>query len=119
MEGRMSRLVVAAALAAVLGRGAALPPQPYVQIVGAGLATCGRWTRDINDVPMHDVEEGWVLGFISGAGLGIGHSLLANIDGYAIAGWIDNYCHAHPLDSIGGAAIALAEALEAKWAAHR
>ena len=52
----------------------------------------------------------WVLGYLTGVAIftpPIGDGLLRT-DWEGIRHWIDNYCQAHPLDSVNDAAAALA-----------
>lgn len=62
---------------------------------------------------MADVFEGWVGGFLTGSNSILSNSP-TNIDVFAQAtdaqglwAWVDNYCQAHPLDSVARAADAL------------
>ena len=46
------------------------------------------------------MNEQWVTGFLSGIGFvgEDGADPLKGLDGNAVHAWIDNYCHAHPLE---------------------
>jgi hypothetical protein len=83
--------------------------QQIYAVVGAGVATsCGTWSanrRSNSQIWYSQVQ--WVLGFLSGVGFqGInngGYNPLHGLDGGAVAGWLDNYCRAHPLEQLAGA----------------
>jgi hypothetical protein len=64
--------------------------------------SCGEWPKDAAyNQPRKGLMLNWVLGFLSAASLQPGSpDLLNNVDNPSIAGWIDKYCAANPLDSI-------------------
>jgi|SRR6516165_4538362 hypothetical protein len=68
-------------------------------LIGSGTNSCGTWTawrrQGIAGFP-----EQWVLGFLSGIGYKGGNNPLNGVDANAVWAWMDNYCYAHPLDSI-------------------
>jgi hypothetical protein len=84
------------------------------QVIGAGAASCGTWTKYRSDPQAHfvaSVEVNWVLGFLSGIGYArAGADPLRGMDPAGVSGWIDNYCRAHPIDPIHLAAVAFSEA---------
>ncbi len=88
---------------------------------GFGTTSCGRWLQDRQSHSLESkVSESWVWGFISGMnaaaeefGLSIS-SAGSETDAAARLAWIDNYCHAHPFDTLTEAADALWHALLAK-----
>jgi hypothetical protein len=57
--------------------------------------------------------EGWVLGYLSGVNLygGYNKDFLEGIDAHSAWLWVDDYCGAHPLESLATAATNLA----AEW----
>lgn len=57
-------------------------------------------------------DESWVLEFLSGVGWETvaGRNPLHRVDFNAVAGWIDNYCQANPLQGISDAAEAFVKA---------
>jgi hypothetical protein len=72
-------------------------------MMGSGImARCGEWTDDRK----HDRElelAQWSMGFVSASNVWNhvihGNDLLKdNTDAYALVGWLDNYCKAHPLE---------------------
>jgi hypothetical protein len=77
-------------------------------LLGPGVSSCGTWTADQRNDTNHDfyyVDEAWVLGFLSGIGVGDPNSNpLRGLDSNAVTAWIDNYCQAHPLVAIATAA---------------
>ena len=98
-------------------------------MLGAGPTSCGAWTQDHKSNPKSPkgyAEDIWVTGYITAMNLwylprdrGISRNLAEGTDVDGLAGWIDNYCSANPLDNIADAAEALAVELATKWfAAH-
>lgn len=90
--------------------------QATVIIMGEGTSSCGTWTAARRDREAYR-HEAWVAGFISGvANASITQSSrqaidpLRGVDINGVLGWIDNYCHAHPLDLIENAAWAFINA---------
>lgn len=86
--------------------GVGLPEYGHAQYhaVGLGSASCGAWTT-LRQNRQSDGAEQWVLGFLSGVGFSISAAdPLRGVDGFGVAAWIDNYCLAHPIDHIVGAA---------------
>jgi hypothetical protein len=95
---------------------------------GDGQASCGAWTKAQAHRPHIGVDNklrvtfadmdlasqtAWVSGFLSAFDYyGNGSGNVGNdIDANGILAWIDNYCVAHPLDSIATATIALVSEL--------
>lgn len=84
-----------------------------VRTIGAGLETCGKWTQDRGANTLEakigwSQASHWVSGYLSGVFLSLEFDPLKNTDGPAILGWLDNYCRAHPLDTISQASGKLA-----------
>jgi hypothetical protein len=79
-------------------------------VVGPGAGSCGAWTADRSNKPRYSIDLSWVLGFLAGVGFEGSGDPLRGLDSNAVAGWIDNYCQAHPLEHIVDAAEALARA---------
>jgi hypothetical protein len=84
--------------------------------LGKGLSSCGDWLDKRHKTPSRVIPEAaWVLGFLTAASQynvtaspkNIAHGLTVN----GIEHWIDNYCAAHPLDTIDTAASALVSEL--------
>jgi hypothetical protein len=88
-------------------------------IIGRGVASCGTWTAD-RRAPNGGAaiaDEGWVVGFLSGANVeseGNSTDFLVGTDADAIFAYIDNYCSAHPLDQISTGAVHLRFELKAR-----
>jgi hypothetical protein len=77
---------------------------------GAGVNSCGSWTEEwARDSQRLELWKAWVLGFVSGANIYAEHGdfLRGPVDAPAIYAWINNYCRAHPLESLRDAAIEL------------
>ena len=86
----------------------ATPANAYREI-GAGVTSCGAWTSDRRlgpGSPVAVADEQWVLGFLSAVPYASTQPMdpLRGVDAEAVWGWFDNYCLAHPLDAIAGAA---------------
>ena len=101
-----------------------LEAKDYWAIKGDGKQSCGAWTKaqahrpqvgadGIMPVTFADMELStqlsWVQGFLSAFNYYDSKSVdVANgIDPNGVFAWIDNYCAAHPLDTIATAAIEL------------
>jgi hypothetical protein len=98
-------------------------------VLGVGNRSCGSWTeaRRANNNSAN-IFEGWVAGFLSGSNSITTNSFTidtlkepsAQGDAQGLWAWIDNYCQAHPLNSVASAADALGGELirRAGGAAH-
>jgi hypothetical protein len=77
-------------------------------IMGMGTGSCGGWTAyRVNPVaPTTELDQQWVLGFLSGVGYMGSATIdpLNNTDAQGVYTWIDNFCHEHPLARISDAA---------------
>jgi hypothetical protein len=78
---------------------------------GQGMQSCGAWLASSTDKADRLFFTTWILGWVSAAGYYDAQGALRETDSDAIAAWVDNYCHAHPLDHIAVAAAALVTAL--------
>jgi hypothetical protein len=83
-----------------------------VRMIGAGAASCGTWTADRQQrsTGRHSLslmDEQWVLGFLSGIAVMGDESVdpLRRMDAEGVWAWVDNYCQAHPIETISSAAI--------------
>jgi hypothetical protein len=91
-----------------------LPLQAFAQTgMGMGHSSCGAWTKaqnsnDIRDQTLSAMMGQWVAGYLSAVAvfMPISDGLLRT-DWEGIRHWIDNYCQAHPLNSVNDAAAAL------------
>ena len=97
-------------------------------VIGAGTASCGDWTRvrlseqrgsnNIRDLMQLHQTFAWVTGYLSGANeMSQGADFLierTRTSTAAIEGWLDNYCKAHPLDSMTIVAAALKTDLQTR-----
>jgi hypothetical protein len=73
--------------------------------------SCGSWTAARHN--RDQAYEFWVFGFISG----IAHAYsdvtvdpFNGMDGKGVRAWVDNYCRAHPIETIADAALAFVNA---------
>lgn len=112
-------LLVSVLLGALLFTGVTVaqrvPPRTVFTVYGFGTKSCGSWLeeRKLSQVTLPGgAQRAWVLGFVSGVGY-IGPKM-KDTDADGIYAFMDTYCAAHPLDSIGGAAQALVEELVIK-----
>jgi hypothetical protein len=80
-------------------------------IYGFGARSCGAWVEARREESLTATAyEGWMLGFVSGYGYGSEDQLRVT-DAKAMSVWLDNYCQAHPLDTIAVASQALVREL--------
>jgi len=98
---------------------AALSPSVHAQsrmiVMGSGNVSCGAWTEHRRRaVVLALSEEAWVQGFVTAynAYVAPDGGLQASIDAAGVAGWMDNYCQANPLDNVAVAAQHLVEELK-------
>jgi hypothetical protein len=77
-----------------------------VEVTTFGSADCGTWTTN-----QAFVYHAWLMGFMSGKNnmwVGVPDDPLKGIQsGQQIILWMDNYCRAHPLDTVVDGANAL------------
>ena len=87
-------------------------------ILGAGSRPCGSWLRLRSDaLPDSAVLQSWVLGYVTSVNanlLTVDQDVTRGSEPEALFTWIDNYCAAHPLDSLARAASALLDSLLVK-----
>jgi hypothetical protein len=100
----------------------AVPPanaasNQYV-ILGAGSRPCGSWLRVRSQaLPDSAIMQSWVLGYVTSVNanlLSVNRDVTGDAAPDALFTWIDNYCAAHPLDSLARAASAMLDALLVK-----
>jgi hypothetical protein len=80
-------------------------------IMGSGASSCGTWSADRRlggTVAIPEME--WATGFLTGVGFMGASQGIAPLDGLdhpqGVWAWIDNYCQAHPIETIAEAAAA-------------
>jgi hypothetical protein len=78
---------------------------------GAGAETCGKWTQARKGDGWFTSGQ-WMLGWVSAAQY-YGRTLKPT-DSAGMAGWVDQYCSQHPLNTLAEASVALVEELTAK-----
>jgi hypothetical protein len=82
-----------------------------VLVLDAGESSCGSWTSTSKRNNYQD--EAWLFGFITAYNMYIMKtSITGATDKQGLAGWVDNYCRTHPLNSIFDAAVELIEELK-------
>ena len=80
---------------------------PASAVTLRGTQSCGAWVNDRHGV--YAVPNlTWVIGFLSGLALESNKDFLRGTDNDSISVWIDNYCHAHPLNDLSDASQELA-----------
>jgi hypothetical protein len=84
-------------------------------IIGAGALSCGQWLTDRQGLYSAQTIEAWITGYLSGFNAYVFHGDMTNhTDNADLFSWIDDYCHAHPLDDIAAATDRLIDALKAR-----
>jgi hypothetical protein len=84
-------------------------------LIGAGTASCGKWTNARCPSAQCTAYHQWVLGYISGINY---RSLTADLleppelDYDALMSWMNNYCQTHPLDPVSIGANELVRVLQ-------
>lgn len=108
---------MAAFLLVLLNAGQARAASEYV-IFGAGSRACGNWLQVRSQaLPDSAVLQSWVLGYITGVNANLltsSSDVTSGADPDGLFSWIDNYCAAHPLDSVARATAALLDSFLAK-----
>jgi hypothetical protein len=108
---------VAAFLLGLLSAGQIRAAGEYV-ILGAGSRPCGSWLQVRSQaLPDSAVLQSWVLGYITSVNanfLTSSPDVTAGTSPDSLFSWIDNYCAAHPLDSVARATSALLDSFLAK-----
>ena len=91
-------------------------------ILGAGSRPCGSWLQARSQAtPDSAILQSWVLGYITSVNANLLIVSRDVADGNSPDGlfsWIDDYCAAHPLDSVARATGGLLESLRAKSGAR-
>ena len=88
-------------------------------ILGIGNDSCGQWTASRsrgNSVVREPLILSWLQGWLSAESVTVsfasnGKQYLKSTYKDALASWLDNYCKAHPLNTIDDAALVLDEKL--------
>ena len=87
-------------------------------IIGAGGRPCGSWLQVRSQaLPDSAVLQSWVLGYVTSVNanlLSVNQDVTGGAAPDALFSWIDNYCAAHPLDSLARATGAMLDSYLAK-----
>jgi len=87
-------------------------------IFGAGGRPCGSWLQVRSQaLPDSAMLQSWVLGYITSINanvLMVSQDVANGAHPDELFSWIDNYCAAHPLDSLARAASSLVDSLRSK-----
>ncbi len=75
-----------------------------LEIEVRGSRSCGDWvsTRPVRSIETIAVET-WLVGYLSGLAIGTNKDFIKGTDNPSIFLWVDNYCRANPLKSLGDA----------------
>ena len=101
------------------------PPNSHAggaAIQGLGLLSCGRWTTERAAQPASEMRVAlttWLGGYISGYNFRGGGDILKGVDFDGAVAWVDNYCAAHPLDTVAYAAGGLIIDMDLRHARQR
>jgi hypothetical protein len=108
----MKKLSVMIVLAAMLLAGEA--GAGTIQVWGAGTVSCGTWATERRRDSFLSIDEfTWVQGYVTGLNSGLPSTdsnygqVGVQLDPDAAKVWLDNYCQAHPLESLARAADSL------------
>jgi hypothetical protein len=104
-------LALASLLVCCLGfAGDAQTPDPAkFTVYGEGLGACGEWRDGKRNTYLYAQNRAWLTGFVSGYGYAGQKLRLTDAGGIAI--FVDDYCQAHPSETIEHAAEAFVHAL--------
>jgi len=82
--------------------GIALAASEKVTIIGDGQLSCGAWTQRKEVKAQYYQQEQWLWGYITAYNFFVdpNGNVSNNIDGYGLAGWMDNFCLANPLQTV-------------------
>lgn len=85
-------------------------------VLGAGTLACSQWTARSRTVPDSYIMMSWIHGYVSAYNFLYWPSgdITAQTDSAGIAVSLDNYCAAHPLDTLGVATTSLLVDLAAR-----
>jgi hypothetical protein len=87
-------------------------------ILGAGSRPCGSWLQVRSQaLPDSAILQSWVLGYVTSVNanlLSVNRDVTGDAAPDALFSWVDNYCAAHPLDSLARAASAMIDSLLVK-----
>ena len=82
-------------------------------IVGPGTLSCGQWLTDRQGLYSANNMEAWIAGYLSAFNTHVAQgNIMKNMDSAELFLWLDNYCHAHPLDDVAVATDRLIDALK-------
>lgn len=104
--------------AALLFAAPALAAGNQYVILGAGGRPCGSWLQVRSQaLPDSALLQSWVLGYVTSANanlLSVNRDVTGGADPDTLFSWVDNYCAAHPLDTVARAASAMLDSLLVK-----
>ncbi|USU21332.1 hypothetical protein [Paraburkholderia fungorum] len=77
-----------------------------------GAPSCGTWVKDrLSDDWPQLTDKEWLIGYLSGVAITGRKDFLKGTDNDSLSLWVDNYCHANPLNDVADAGDALSREL--------
>ena len=81
------------------------PGRAYEVFGNGSSVSCSQWLQDRQSASAERyADENWVLGFLTGVNAATSSTTGSGSDAAGKFAWIDNYCRAHPLELLVGAA---------------
>jgi hypothetical protein len=80
---------------------------PALALSTIGDMTCPKWTSNRADPTTAVQSRSWLLGFMTGLAITSQTDVLQYTDAESVGLWMDNYCRAHPLDTVATSGLAL------------
>jgi hypothetical protein len=100
-----------ALVALILVQVLTLPLAQAQDVTIRGVQSCGTWVKE--RAAKRDIfETAWLLGYLSATAAALrqdfwGRQGVNSLDSESVYLWVDNYCRANPLRSLGDAAVVL------------
>jgi len=104
------KIVISLLIACLLG----FPINSYSGALVVGSVNCREWIADranVSDYMNKNVDQSWVVGFLSGYSVTANIDFLADIKTQSIYVWMDKYCASHPNKKIDDGSLQLVHEL--------
>jgi hypothetical protein len=102
-------------IGSILAIALASQPTPKTPAMGIGSQSCAVWVSAADRGSNHPVDRQlmlvWAEGHASAVAALLGVDLLSRLNEPGLSYWIDNYCHAHPTQSLAAALVILEDNL--------